>query len=1015
MKTIFETCDPRPDVLSGELREEVFAARLHDVVEDKGEDVYRDAASFFENTYPTEGLRSLLSEVFGRLSGARPASKPIIRLETSFGGGKTHNLIACYHVADGRGDGAVEKGLLDRKLLPPAAIPVAGVVGSELDPANPLDRGGAHVRTPWGELAYQLAGPEEAARIEEAGTAPGKGTLDKLIGDEPTLVMLDEMAWYLRVAKGYEQGELARQTVAFLMSLLELAASKERFVVVLSLADSSDAFGRESDEIREELTKRIPRAEESEELKEAKRVTARQEHIVTPTADDEIPRIVVHRLFERVDRSAAGETAGAYLEAFRALVARGADLPPRATTAEYAHDIELDYPLHPEFINTLTNKTATIPNFQKTRGALRLLAMTVRRLWEQQPAETHLIHLHHLDLSIDDIANDLTSRLDRPEFKSVIRADIVSATPGSPSHAEEVDEQFISAGKPPYAQRAATSIFVHSLTLGAASGVDPADLALAVLASDDEHGLLDKALEQLTGPGGAWFLHWDERRYRFGTEPSPAKVIFDEKSLVGRLKAKEELDRRIAATWSKGSFDVKAFPNEPSDVSDDAGAPKLAVLHYDAASVDDADEATPDLAIRISERAGVAEGFRTYRNNVVFLAADADRVERAIDAAQEYLATRRVVSDPERLAPFSDEQRKRLREMLEESDLQLRTAVVNTYRHVYYASAGAAEREGRLAHDQLAAQEPDQAKRDQTAALVEVLAGLDKVLRADDQPKSPAWIKSRAWDAGKEEMSAEDLRRAFARKIALPILLDTGQLKRTIKVGVQTGSWVYYDARQKLGYGKDSPAPSVELSEDAVLYAPEEARRRKIPVAGEEREVEERRCPVCGNLESKCTCTAPGTAPGLRGEGTATQALTQIADIAAEQRIESLAGLRVRLDGSGTEGSEELAALALAVPQLGKADVGLRVEVTAEFDGGEHFQLDLDGSWERYKRVKQVAETFAREATQATVAATLRLQFPEPIAINGDEWRQIREALGSLPLGKVTTEADAAAAGPVEA
>src|SRR5207248_2463379 len=161
-------------------------------------------------TYPTQGLRSLLAEVFGRISGTKPASKPIIRLETSFGGGKTHNLIACYHVARGHAAIAVDKGLIDAALVPKTPIRVAGVVGSELDPANPHIRGKSQTRTPWGEMAYQLAGEEAAAKIEQP-TAPGKGTLEDLIGDEPTLVMLDEMAWYLRVARGHEQGELARQ------------------------------------------------------------------------------------------------------------------------------------------------------------------------------------------------------------------------------------------------------------------------------------------------------------------------------------------------------------------------------------------------------------------------------------------------------------------------------------------------------------------------------------------------------------------------------------------------------------------------------------------------------------------------------------------------------------------------------------------------------------------------------------------------------------------------------------
>jgi predicted AAA+ superfamily ATPase len=101
MKTIFELTQPRDEVLHGVLSEDMFAARLKDVMDGTADPVYQDAGLFFSNTYPTAGLKTLLREVLGRLTGEMPANNPIIRLETSFGGGKTHNLIALYHAASG--------------------------------------------------------------------------------------------------------------------------------------------------------------------------------------------------------------------------------------------------------------------------------------------------------------------------------------------------------------------------------------------------------------------------------------------------------------------------------------------------------------------------------------------------------------------------------------------------------------------------------------------------------------------------------------------------------------------------------------------------------------------------------------------------------------------------------------------------------------------------------------------------------------------------------------------------
>jgi hypothetical protein len=124
MKTIFDSCEPRTEVLKGELREEIFAARLKDVIEGKADPVYQEPAT------STEGLKLLLDEVLGRLTGVKAANNAIIRLETAFGGGKTHNLIGLYHAANGYASGP---SFVDAALIPThGTVRVVGVVGSDL-------------------------------------------------------------------------------------------------------------------------------------------------------------------------------------------------------------------------------------------------------------------------------------------------------------------------------------------------------------------------------------------------------------------------------------------------------------------------------------------------------------------------------------------------------------------------------------------------------------------------------------------------------------------------------------------------------------------------------------------------------------------------------------------------------------------------------------------------------------------------------------------------------------------
>ncbi|NLE57739.1 MAG: ATP-binding protein, partial [Planctomycetes bacterium] len=698
LRGVFETCKPRPEILSGVLKEQEFAASLTKVLRGTADPVYQDPASFFANTYPTSGLKTLLSEALGRLTGKQPTNSPIVRLETSFGGGKTHSLIGLYHVCKTPTLGAALKPFVDASLVPAKPIErVAGIVGPDLETAEGLDHGDCRTFTLWGEIAYQLGGKkgyEAARKTDEARTAPGTTVWQAVIGDEPCLIMLDEIAYYLRVARGtaFQVGgtSLAEQTVAALMSLLKFAAEQSRTVVVLTLADSGDAFGKESDELREEL-------------KEAQSLAARQEHIITPAADDEISAIVTHRLFEKIDRKAGAEVADAYAEYYREQTDKQVDLPPRALRSQFRDEIVTDYPFHPDFLTTLNRKTSTIHNFQKTRGALRLLASTVRTLWASKPANTWLIHVHDMDISQDDIANDLTSRLDRPQFKQVIEADIVSPKKGSIAHAQEIDSDWVEAGKPPYARRIATTVFLHSLVQTGQSGVDPADLRLAVLQPGDEPALVEKASQRLTDI--CWFFDWDGFRYRFKTEPSLRKIVDDEMQMVGRVKAKGELDERIKKVWKKGTFIPVPFPHEAAEVDDDAGNPKLVIAHYDAANCTAGDATPPDLIVKLFEHAGSMEGYRTYKNNLMFLAADSDQVDRMVEVAQRYLAVRRITGDTDRMADFNEEQAKKLRQMADAAELDVRVAITKAYRYLFYPSADAPKKFNNLARELLPPQE----------------------------------------------------------------------------------------------------------------------------------------------------------------------------------------------------------------------------------------------------------------------------------------------------------------------
>lgn len=419
--TLLTAITPRNDVLAGELTESRFAAGLEDVAAGTAADTYGKPSVFFSQTYPSEGLRTLLNEALGRLFGARPDAASILRLETNFGGGKTHNLIALFHVAHGSLEEALAPAFMDPAVLaagkdgppPTVAVFVGTTAGATTFPT--VD--GISASTPWGYLALQIGGAaayEFVRKDDTALSAPGSDQLKQVFGDRPVLILIDEIARYLSAAAARTVGEstLAKQTLSFLMALLEAADSSERVVVVITTAGETDAFAADTEAL-------------AATLREVASLLARKELVLRASGEADLPKILARRLFETdltglPEKKAAAER---YAEAAANASAAGLDLPPEATSGAYVRDIESSYPFHPDLIRVLDKRLSTIPNFQRTRGALRLLARAVRRIWAAD-MDLDLIHLHHLDLSDQALAEDLSSRIDRPLYEPVIRADI---------------------------------------------------------------------------------------------------------------------------------------------------------------------------------------------------------------------------------------------------------------------------------------------------------------------------------------------------------------------------------------------------------------------------------------------------------------------------------------------------------------------------------------------------------------------------------------------------------------
>ena len=825
LPTVFKTCVPREEILAGELSLDLFAAKLRLVVEGKAPHVYQDATTFFANTFATDGLKTLIAEVFGRLVGVSVGS-PIIRLETSFGGGKTHDEIALWHIArNGRGISGLER-FADLNLIPSSPIQVAAIACLDLDPINGVYHGDSSITTYtlWGEIAYQIGGIAAYSLLkgsDEQRVSPGTVVLERIIQQEPTVIILDEIARHLRAAKATKVGnsDLAEQVVAFLFSLMDLAAACNNLVFVYTLASSSDSFGEETTDIREAIS-----------------ASARQERVLKPSTDIEIYNIVKQRLFGSIDTTAAENAAKEYLQVYKA---SRINLPDGCKDSRYAESIEQSYPFHPELFNLLTKKIASIPDFQRTRGALRLFARVIRQLWQDTKVWIPLIHPHHIPIGVEEeITSDLTSRLQRPLMRIPISADIYNWD-GREAHAQLQDGEWTAAGKPPFSTWVARTIFLHSINQGVVAGIRRAELNLSLLTPGLEIGFVETALERLSTV--AWYLENDAITSiaRFKEEPSINKIISEEKAQIGISEAKEDLRSRRDTVFAEKYFKTVSAPDSAADVDDTADSIALCLIDFQEATIATTTEAPPDIIERIFNNTGESGKFRTYRNRLLFLVANKQELDRAIDIAREYRAIMNILNSQNRLQDLSENQQKQLKQKKGEFDLSVRISLTNAYRHLFYPANDPVKAPKGLMHYTLPAQDSSEikGKSNQQEVILKALKDCQKIRSEDAAFYAPAYILQKVWLAGLDHWTTKNLREAFAKDLSLNILLDAdvSKLRDSIRQGLQVGQWdmkVGVMVFIKSDDGKFTLPDTIEFSDRMVLY------RRGILQPPKPREIE---------------------------------------------------------------------------------------------------------------------------------------------------------------------------------
>ncbi len=889
MKNWFDIIPPHVDIRNGDFDEAIFAADVGDVAAGTAPPDYNDPYLFYKKTYLTEGLRNLLTRVNRKLVQGQGGS--VVEIQTPFGGGKTHALVAIYHY--------LKHGDKVRELLSPSVPPIGGeekggkprvsvIAGNHW---NPIED-----RTFWGEIAHQIGGREGYAAFranDEARVSPGKAALRAFLeAHQPFILLFDEILEYINRAqdvrdKGQIDQALSTQTFSFFQELTEAVASLPYGMMVVTLPSSYlEDFGERQEESLARLNK----------------IFGRVESIVTPVQGEEVYAVIRRRLFE-VEQLQTGEMRQVIHAYFQTYQQHRDDLPAKARDVSFRDKMELAYPFHPDLIDILYEKWSTYASFQRTRGVLRLLAHIVEDLYRRE-ANLDLILPGDLNLDHTAVRQEFL-RHAGTEYEGVIGSDIA----GHEAKAPSLDAA--NRNWKHLAQRVATAVFFHSFSADkTAPGINLPYIKLAVMRGDTFPALVTEVLQRLSN--NLWYLNVEGDRHYFSRIPNLNRMILDKKELYNQ--AFEERLREVIEKELGARFDTYLWPTSGDGIPDNR-RPKLIVLHPEARWAD---------AAGWIERKG--EGYREFQNTLVFALADTGAYVKLKEDVKTVLALEEIESEiASGVSPLPTERRREV----QQRKLGITRDFSFNVRRMYHQLRTA--RMSTSAHD-IDLGTPTTGQETLCTWYWRELSAIDYGIIVENLHYR---MLVKRMLAGRDHIQAAVVRDQFYKEPTLPLPASEGVIARAIQLGVQEGALGLADAidgepdPDTLKFDEALPFNLIDFGPEQILVSQEKSAAIRAAQAAAQAEIE----------------TGPGEGDGEEGseerDAEAGPDFGGIRDTFSGEEI-----------GKGGDGESQLQEtvyprlrLVIADIPAGKiADVnrGIFTPLSNRVDGGLSFTLTLD-------------------------------------------------------------------------
>lgn len=668
---------PHPDVAEGRYRAAEFAADLAQVSRGEGAIEYRDPVEFFSRTYVTEGMAGLLVESLQRISGQ--GGEPVIQLKTAFGGGKTHSMLALYHMV--RGGIRVDhipslKPIMDRaglETLPKANVAV--LVGTALDPTckkNPANLPKYTVNTIWGEMAYQLvtsAGrPDLYSLVSDSdrrGVSPGSKALKDLFDEcGPCLILMDELVAYAKKIYGVDGLPAGSfdNFITFIQEITEAARASKNSIVVASIPESDIEIGGDAGKTA---------------LEAIEHTFGRMESIWKPVAANEGFEVVRRRLFlDCKDPDARDMVCNSFSSMYQE---NASDFPMEAKEVEYRNRMVSCYPIHPEIFDRLYGDWATLERFQRTRGVLRLMAAVIHELWMANDSSA-MIMPGSIPLNMPNVRDELVRHL--PDtWNSIIDREV----DGKDSIPYQKDKSTSRYGQKLAARRVARTIMLGSAPSTSAlrdqtiRGLEASRIRLGVVQPGESIADFNDALNTLHGSLSYLYNNQNGTRYWYDTKPTLRKTSEDRASQVSDADVVVEIETRLRKLRRENPFSgLHICPVSSNDIPDEQAA-RLVILRpedsFRRANGKDSGKALTTIVEFLNTR-GTSP--RVYRNMLAFVAPDQDKLRDLQTEVKRFIAWKSILSDKDDLN-LDGGQLREAESSLNRSNSSVETRIKETY------------------------------------------------------------------------------------------------------------------------------------------------------------------------------------------------------------------------------------------------------------------------------------------------------------------------------------------------